>query len=261
MQRENVVTFTTAEDYNNHWEGLRDFIAYNPGARHRRRMTLGLIEGLSFKNCLDVGCGTGEIMKPLVERHPDVAFTGSDYSDKTMTRNQELFPSCRFVTLDIEKSHLDEQFDLVICCEVIEHLHDRKAAFKNFAAMLKPGSHLLITCPTGKIFATEKIFGHTTHPTHAELKEHARANGLVIRRYFNWGFPFYYLLKFLTNINPEAAMKSFGSGSYCWPQKLVCNVLYAVNFLNLKLFPWGCQIFCLMQRPAEGAQQAVSDKR
>jgi hypothetical protein len=47
----------TAADYDKHWNVLSDYIQYNPGDRHRRRLILKLIKHLSIKNCLDIGCG------------------------------------------------------------------------------------------------------------------------------------------------------------------------------------------------------------
>jgi hypothetical protein len=37
--------------------------------------------------------------------------------------------------------------------------------------MLDSKGYLLITVPTGKIYATERYFGHISHPTQNALKE------------------------------------------------------------------------------------------
>jgi hypothetical protein len=52
----------TAEDYDKHWNVLSDYVKYNPGAKHRRRLILKLIKHLPIKNCLDIGCGKGELL-------------------------------------------------------------------------------------------------------------------------------------------------------------------------------------------------------
>lgn len=247
-KEENVATFYSADDYDAQWEEFRDFITFNPGARHRRRITLQLLEKISFQTCLDVGCGTGELLRVLISKYPKVQFKGVDFSEQTMARNGQLFPACSFAHLDIEKGALPEKFDLVVCSEVVEHLHNRPKAFEHLASMVKPGGHLLITAPTGKVFQTEKYFGHTTHPTLTELRGHATNNNLEISEFVNWGFPIYCGVRIATNINPQFSMKNFASGPYTWSQKLVCNVLYWLNFLNFRRHRYGCQIFCLMRK-------------
>jgi 2-polyprenyl-3-methyl-5-hydroxy-6-metoxy-1,4-benzoquinol methylase len=248
MTAEKIITFHSAEDYNAHWEDLRDFVMYHPGARHRRRLTMQALEGLSFKSCLDVGCGTGEMLGMLTTKYPHVAFTGSDYSDQTMVRNQELFPTCSFIALDIEREHVDATYDLVLCCEVIEHLHEQATAFVHLSKMVAPGGHLVVTCPTGRMFQTEKFFGHVSHPNYTELEQHARANGLRIRTFLNWGFPCYVAVKWATNVRPNSSMKAFAGAKYGWFQKTVCSALYWLNFLNFSNSPRGCQIICVFEK-------------
>jgi SAM-dependent methyltransferase len=250
---QSIISFHSAQDYDDHWEDFRDFIAYNPGARHRRRLTMALLDTLEFKSCLDVGCGTGEMLRQLRSKYPYASLKGADYSEQVLQRNRELFPSCSFAPLDIEKQSFKEQFDLVTCCEVVEHLSDRKAAFANLASMVAPGGYLLITCPSGKVFATEKFFGHTSHPTYEELRSHAESNGLTMRSFWNWGFPFYRLVKIATNINPKFSMRHFGSGPYSFKQRMCCLLLYWLNFLNRRSSPQGCQVFCLMQKASAGS--------
>ena len=48
--------------YQGFWEETPDFIRYNPGARHRRRMILRLLGAERFDSLLDVGCGNGELL-------------------------------------------------------------------------------------------------------------------------------------------------------------------------------------------------------
>jgi hypothetical protein len=117
------------------------------------------------------------------------------------------------------------------------------------AEMVHPGGNLLISAPAGRVFETERRWGHTTHPTIGELTKFANASGLRIEYLANWGFPFYYALKFATNLNADWAMSSFGNGAYSGAQRALCDVLYRFNFLNLPSSPWGCQLFCLLRKP------------
>lgn len=44
-------------------------------------------------------------------------------------------------------SHVDERYDLITACDVIEHIEDDSAAVQHMVSMLKPGGFLLITVP------------------------------------------------------------------------------------------------------------------
>ena len=234
--------------YDSMWSELDDFIRYHPGARHRRRIIAAWLADIDFSSCVDVGCGPGELIAMIAARHAGVTITGVDLSNTLVARNRQRFPACSFAVLDIQDRALAEQFDLVVCSEVIEHLDDRARAFRHLAAMVKPGGHLLITCPTGKLFATERHFGHTSHPDLAELRHHVAESQLVIERALSWGWPLYALLKRATNLRPDLAIRGFASGDYGWSQKTVSSLLYWANFCNLST-PLGCQLFLLVGKP------------
>jgi SAM-dependent methyltransferase len=237
--------------YDEFWQSCPDFSRYNPGVLHRRRAILKRLSTIPFANMLDVGCGDGELIVWLRERlPPSVAITGVDLSSETVARNRTRHPHARFEVLNIEHHHLPQQFEAIVCTEVIEHLDDQRAAFRHLAAMLAPGGHLVLTCPAGKVHATEKHFGHVSHPTPTELRELAQASGLSVVSLDNWGFPLYTSMKYLTNLRPEWAMKSFGQGRYGVGARLVSQALYLANFLNLPTASAGCQQFLVAQRPS-----------
>jgi 2-polyprenyl-3-methyl-5-hydroxy-6-metoxy-1,4-benzoquinol methylase len=243
------VSALDAEAYDEQWAVIDDFIAHNPGARHRRRIAFSLIHSVAPQTILDVGCGNGELLMSMKETFPYATFSGVDISPHVIKKNASRFQDITFDVLNLELQSLSSQFDLVVCSEVIEHLNDRPKALENLASMVKPGGHLLLTAPTGKIYATERRWGHTTHPTVSELKAFAKRSNLNIRHLSNWGFPFYSGLKAVTNINPEWSLKEFGNGAYSHNKKLLCKFLYFVNFANLNNSPWGCQLFALLQKP------------
>lgn len=228
-------------DYDAQWSQLDDFIRFHPGARHRRRLIGKLLTGLRFETVLDAGCGLGEMLLLLKSKFPQARLCGSEISEVALEKNRRMFPDVEFFNLDLERGHLPRKFDLVICSEVLEHLTLQGEALKNLSAMVNSGGHLVLTCPHGRIFATERHFGHQHHPTAAELVEQAAAADLQMISLARWGWPLYLGLKYLTNINPQAALKGFAEGRYSWKQRWISNVLYWVNFLNLSDSLSGCQ--------------------
>ncbi|MBV9945693.1 MAG: class I SAM-dependent methyltransferase, partial [Myxococcales bacterium] len=189
--------------YDSFWEAVPDYARYNPGARHRRRLIFDLLSLGRCESLLDVGCGDGLFLRLLRRERPDIrALAGADLSPAQVERNRERLPGMDFYALDVQVGALDRAFDVVLCGEVVEHLEDQRAAFRHLAAMVNPGGRLLVTCPTGTMYATEKHFGHVHHPTRAELVDHARGAGLRERSVSNWGWPTYNLMKWATNVNP-----------------------------------------------------------
>jgi 2-polyprenyl-3-methyl-5-hydroxy-6-metoxy-1,4-benzoquinol methylase len=238
--------------YDAQWAELDDFIRYNPGARHRRRLLLSMVKGLSFQSVADVGCGPGETLLSLLKHYPRLQhLSGFDFAEETIASNRQRLPGIHFGFLDIQKGPGDGQYDLVICSEVIEHLDNQPLAVQHLAKMVKPGGHLLLSCPTGKIYPTEVNFGHVKHPTLQDMAALARQAGLTLKKTRNWGWPLYKLQKAATNVNADWAIRQFASGRYSTTKKWLNNLLYWVNFCNLSLDQQGCQLFVLMQKQGQ----------
>jgi 2-polyprenyl-3-methyl-5-hydroxy-6-metoxy-1,4-benzoquinol methylase len=234
--------------YEGFWEETPDFVRYNPGARHRRRMIMSLVRHESFATVLDVGCGSGELLSYVRRSHPGAALAGADLSPEQTERNRQRMPDAEFFALDIQTAHLPRTFDLVICSEVVEHLDDARAAIQHLSKMVAPGGRLLITCPSGTVYATERHFGHVRHPRAEDLATWASEAGLTTATLWNWGFPTYRLLKWATNVNAEWAIENFASGAYSRSAKLISTGLYWLNFLNRHDSRRGCQLVALFGR-------------
>lgn len=234
------------EYYDAQWSSLTDYIKYNPGARHRRKAILDIVKELKVDSVLDVGCGNGMMireMKGVLKGSPN--FHGADLSGAVVEQNQNFDKDSKYYQLDIQKDSLPKKFDLIVCSEVIEHLENRTLAYQNLRKMLNPGGYLLITCPGGTVYETERHFGHVSHPDQYELHQLGEGVGLQALLIRNWGFPFYSLLKWVTNINAEWSLKNFGETKYSFWQKAISTFLYYLNFFNLPSSTFGCQYFAL----------------
>ncbi len=235
--------------YDRQWAQLDDYARFHPGARHRRRLLLAALRGIAFRNALDVGCGPGEGLLALQRAFPTARLCGADFASETIAANRSRMPGIRFELLDVAKASLAEQFELVVCSEVLEHLQDRAVAFRHLAQMVAPGGHLLVTCPTGKLFPTEAHFGHVSHPTAGELRACARDNGLRVQSLIEWGFPTYRVLKEATNLNPNWSLRNFAAGRYSAWKRALCLGLYLACFIDLPVAGAGSQLVVLMRKP------------
>lgn len=238
-------------EYDRQWGLLSDFIRYNPGARHRRRLLTRLVRaGQAPGTVLDVGCGLGELVEMLHDLYPTAAITGVDISEHALDANSTRFPFASFGLLDVERDRLDRQFDLVISSEVIEHLDEQAEAVSNLCAMVAPGGALVVSVPAGKVFATEKSFGHVRHPELGWLEGAVGRAGLTVTDAFRWGFPTYLALKYVVNARPEMTMREFGSGTYSPFKRRLNDAIYLGTFACVKESSKGCQTFLRAVRPA-----------
>ncbi|MCU0656597.1 MAG: class I SAM-dependent methyltransferase, partial [Polyangiaceae bacterium] len=111
------------------WQSCPDFSKYNPGVLHRRRQISRLLRSVHFDTLLDVGCGDGENilwLRSILPTH--VKFHGVDLSSETVSSNQKRLPFATFDTINLVEAPVQQQFDAVLCTEVIEHIDHQERA-------------------------------------------------------------------------------------------------------------------------------------
>ena len=117
----------------------------------RQRMTyiLDQINNRKIKNLkiLDVGCGGGIICEPLARLGAKV--TGIDFAPnniiaaKIHSKKNKL--KINYINKDIEKSKLNEKFDIILLFEVLEHLDNWKKTIKNIKKNLNKNGLIIIS--------------------------------------------------------------------------------------------------------------------
>ncbi|WP_448518560.1 class I SAM-dependent methyltransferase [Rhodoflexus sp.] len=100
---------------------------------------------------LDVGCGNGIVSINLGAKGYNVL--GIDVSDKTIAtaEAQNPFPNVSFRVLSAEQLRDENiRYDLIVCSEVIEHLHQPEKLLTVLHDILNPQGRLVVTVPNGK---------------------------------------------------------------------------------------------------------------
>ncbi len=120
----------------------------------RLKLTIALAERLQKKfsrilKILDVGCGTGNMSIPLASLGHRVL--GIDIDRPTIARAKELnpFKNASFIVSTIDDISKTRKFDLIICCEIIEHLHDPNSFLTSIVSHLTKSGNLIISIPNG----------------------------------------------------------------------------------------------------------------
>jgi ubiquinone/menaquinone biosynthesis C-methylase UbiE len=153
-----------------------------------QRMTLEVINRLrpsSGQHILDVGCGTGKTAASIVTTH-EVSVTGITVSNHQVELARKTYQAL------VEKGKLgfqyadamqlplaDASFDGAYAIESLVHMNDRRAALRNIARVLRPGSRFSIAdlvldedCPNPEAIANwHELFQVPALPSANELKE------------------------------------------------------------------------------------------
>lgn len=91
-----------------------------------------------------------------------------------------------------ETSRLEGSFDVVVACEVLEHVEDDLAEIRSWADRLRPGAALVVTVPAHpqRFGASDVWAGHVRRYRREDLVRLATSAGLAVRRLVCFGFPF-----------------------------------------------------------------------
>lgn len=95
----------------------------------------------------DVGCGTGHLLALFDDASHRVGF---DFSEAALRFARDVCPDADLLQQDIYDPP-DGEFDVVLCCEVLEHLFHPRRALENVAQMIRPGGLGVATVPNGRI--------------------------------------------------------------------------------------------------------------
>jgi 2-polyprenyl-6-hydroxyphenyl methylase/3-demethylubiquinone-9 3-methyltransferase len=183
--------------------------------RLRALLTLAQAKRLKPKRVLEVAAGDAALSACLQQMGCEVV--ANDLRSENLEKSVASFTnrnSIRLVAGDVfELCPTDlGTFDLVIACELIEHVAHAPALIKQLKRFLAPGGHILMTTPNGSHFRNRlptysqihnfeeleaKQFkpdadGHLYLITAEELAHIANEAGLEIKCKLLWGTPFIY---------------------------------------------------------------------
>jgi 2-polyprenyl-3-methyl-5-hydroxy-6-metoxy-1,4-benzoquinol methylase len=140
-----------ADSYNQSWS-LRHLF-------HKRRIDSLVKLVPTPTGVLDAGCGSGVVCRMLANKGCRVS--GVDLLPARVAWSKQLTPEGEFRSEDLRSLHMQEQFDVVICSEVLEHFRpaDRQLVLQNLIRHVKVGGVLIVTVPSALYIRLEPAWG------------------------------------------------------------------------------------------------------
>ena len=105
---------------------------------------------------LDVGCGEGRHIFGIMQEHPEMKCIGLDMDNDSLHKAEEGYEYFKSISnvgaeflkgSDYSLPFLDNSLDLIVCSEVLEHLHQYNDAVKEIHRVLKPGGKFYASVP------------------------------------------------------------------------------------------------------------------
>jgi SAM-dependent methyltransferase len=167
-------------------------LGWVPAPRYalRRARLLALAAGLGGGRLLEIGPGSGALLTDLA----NLGFTCD-----ALESSEEAFRLASTLNAGQPAVHLRRApdpawsgiFDVVVACEVLEHIEDDRAALAEWRAWLRPGGHLILSVPAHarRWSATDVWAGHFRRYEKDGLRTLLESAGFTVEELECYGFP------------------------------------------------------------------------
>lgn len=123
---------------------------------------------------LDAGSGFGQYTYRMSRLFPKAVILAVDLKQEQVDDCNLFFKeignnNVRFETGDLTQLNRTEEFELVLCVDVMEHIEEDEKVFSNMCRALKPGGWLLISTPSDRGGSDVKEEGQSSF-----IEEHVR---------------------------------------------------------------------------------------
>lgn len=134
-------------------------------------------------NVLDIGCGNGGLLYQLRNNYTNLYGTELDED-----RVNDAIKNCSGLNAVITKINIENKsdfpdnfFDLIITCDVIEHIYDVFKAYNEISRILKPGGKIITVTPNIAYFKRRLTLLSGKFPSTSAGDEGFKSNDLTDR--------------------------------------------------------------------------------
>ncbi len=224
-------------DYNPdvYWTDTSIAYPYYPTVRHRKRFIINEIGKYGVNSntfIFDYGCGEGSVLNEIKDIFGlgDNQLAGCDISAKAVELARQKIKSQHLYAEVFPR--LSQKCNFIICSEVIEHTKDYFHILNWIRNNLAAGGRVILTTQAGKIHASDRYTGHMQHFEIAHLDAILKHLGFEIEKSRLWGFPFFTLQKYLTNLKFEKVRQNYLEGELTLRKKIVFEIANVLFYLH-----------------------------
>jgi ubiquinone/menaquinone biosynthesis C-methylase UbiE len=153
---------------------------------HRSMLSIAASEKPDAAAILDVGCGTGRLLRTAEVQYPRARLEGVDAAAEMVRQAQSMLPDgsrIRFRQAVAESlPFADGSFDLVFSTMTFHHWSDQRAGIGEVARVLKPSGRWLLAdfVATGLMRYVRKVLRLRRFPARSRLDPMLSAAGLAV---------------------------------------------------------------------------------
>jgi tRNA (cmo5U34)-methyltransferase len=132
-----------------HWNPetyLDGMLAEIPSYPELQEQAAAATGGIQVRTILELGIGTGETTRRVLERHPGAKLTAVDSSPEMLERARASYPEADLRLSRLEDPLPDGPFDLVFSALAVHHLDGaaKRDLFRRIAGVVRPGGRFVL---------------------------------------------------------------------------------------------------------------------
>jgi SAM-dependent methyltransferase len=186
-----------------------------------------LLQERDVEQVLDAGCGRGQLAHYLATRHPRLQVRGIDVAGAELAEAAALarwegLDNLTFEPQDLMTIEMVEEFDLILCGSVLEHVPDDRDVLRRFRRALRPEGSVLLYVPT----AARRILPWFAARERALEREHGGDLHGHVREYN--------VERFRRRVEEAGFTPGRVTVTYGWPGALAYEIVKSLDYWN-----WG----------------------
>lgn len=201
--------------------------------------------GKKSANFLEVGCGNGPVLRALAD-FKNLSLTGADIYLSGIKFAQSLIPNVKFIQMDATNIPFKNEFDVVGCFDVLEHIDEDVKVIHQLCKSLKQHGYLFITVPQYPFLWSEidVIDRHKRRYTKKEISEKIKNAGMEILEINCFAFSLFPLMAFSRLLRKRSQNKNIAEKIIKdeknpeYPEINIPNYLNSLFRMIMKMDEW-----------------------
>lgn len=140
-----------AHKYNNLW--VQKY-SLGPTRREVKKIVLPLLEKNNELKILDIGCGTGQLIKEISDQYNEVDYLGIDVAENMIevAKKNNKGKNIEFKNSAIESFESNEKYDIIICTHAFPYFPNKQEMIKKMAGLCnKKGQVIIVNSSTNSL--------------------------------------------------------------------------------------------------------------